>query len=116
MGFQKVATTEDLWNGEMLGLAVNGEHILLVSIDNQIYAYADCCPHQKSRLSEGALDGKILRCARHHWEFDVCTGFGVNPRNTCLRVFPIRLDGEDILVDMDVAGTLDDAVEPDKEQ
>src|SRR5438105_8358118 len=116
MGFQKVAAKEDLWNGEMLVLAVNGEHILLVNVDNQICAYADSCPHQKSRLSEGTLKGKILRCERHHWEFDVCTGFGVNPQNVCLRVFPIRLDGEDILVDMDATRTLDDAVERDKEK
>ena len=39
-----------------------------------IYAYADACPHQKSRLSEGSLIGNTLRCARHHWEFDVCYG------------------------------------------
>ena len=68
---------------------INGEHILLTNVDGRIYAYADCCPHQNSRLSEGTLTGKILRCARHHWEFDVCSGSGVNPQNTCLRVFPI---------------------------
>jgi toluene monooxygenase system ferredoxin subunit len=116
MKFQKIATTEDLWSGEMLGLAVDGEHILLVNIDNRIYAYADSCPHQKSRLSEGTLRNKILRCERHHWEFDVCTGFGVNPRNACLKAFPIRLDGEDILVDINAIRPLQDAAEGDKQQ
>jgi toluene monooxygenase system ferredoxin subunit len=111
MGFHKIAKTEDLWSGEMVGLEVNGEHILLINVDNHIYAYADACPHQKSRLSEGTLTDKILRCARHHWEFDVCSGSGVNPQNTCLRVFPIRLDGEDILVDIDAVGTFGAAME-----
>jgi toluene monooxygenase system ferredoxin subunit len=106
MGFRKVAKIEDLWSGEMMGLEVNGERVLLVNVDNQIYAYADVCPHQKSPLSEGTLTDKILRCARHHWEFDVSSGSGVNPQNACLRVFPIRLDGEDILVDIDPVGTL----------
>src|SRR6202044_4147556 len=90
--------------GEMRGLKVNGEPILLVNLDDHIYAYADACPHQKSRLSEGTLTGKVIRCARHHWEFDVCTGNGVNPQNACLRVFPIRLDGQYILVDIDADG------------
>jgi toluene monooxygenase system ferredoxin subunit len=106
MGFQRIAKIEDLWSGEMMGLEVNGEDILLINVDNQIYAYADACPHQKSRLSEGTLKGKVLRCARHHWEFDVCSGSGVNPRNSCLKVFPIRVDGEDILVDTDAARCL----------
>jgi nitrite reductase/ring-hydroxylating ferredoxin subunit len=57
-----------------MGLDVGGNHILLVNIHDRIYAYADACPHQKSRLSEGSLIGKTLRCARHYWEFDVCTG------------------------------------------
>jgi toluene monooxygenase system ferredoxin subunit len=101
MGFQKVAKMEDLWSGEMMGLEVNGERVLLVNIDNRVYAYADICPHQKSRLSEGTLADKILRCGTHHWEFDVCSGSGVNPRSACLKPFPIRVDGEDILVDID---------------
>ena len=100
MGFQRVAKIEDLWSGEMMGLEVNGESVLLVNVDNQIYAYADVCPHQKSRLSEGTLTDKILRCGRHHWEFDVCSGSGVNPRSACLRMFPIRINGEDIFVDV----------------
>jgi toluene monooxygenase system ferredoxin subunit len=101
MGYQKIAEVEDLWSGEMRGLEVNGERILLINVDDRIYAYADACPHQKSRLSEGTLTGKVIRCARHHWEFDVCTGNGVNPQNTCLRMFPVRLDGQDIFVDID---------------
>ena len=111
MDFQKVAKIGDLWSGEMMGLEVNGERILLVNVDNRIYAYADACPHQKSRLSEGTLTDKILRCARHHWEFDVCSGSGVNPQNSCLRVVPISLNGEDILVDIDALRTLGAGVE-----
>jgi len=53
--FRKVASLDDLWSGEMVGLDVAGNSILLVNIDDHIYAYADECPHQKSRLSEGSL-------------------------------------------------------------
>src|SRR5216684_3068035 len=106
MSFQKVAALEELWSGEMIGREVGGEHILLVNVDDHIYAYADACPHQNSRLSEGTLTEKTLRCARHQWEFDVCSGSGVNPRNACLKRFPIRIDGEDILVDIDEVRSL----------
>lgn len=101
MAFQKVATLEDLWSGEIMGVEINGVPILLANVDGHIYAYADSCPHQNSRLTEGTLAGKVLRCARHHWEFDVCSGSGVNPENACLRAFPITLRGDDILVDVD---------------
>ena len=102
MSFRKVAALEDLWSGEMAGVQVDGESIVLINLDDHIYAFADACPHQNSRLSEGNLTDKTLRCARHHWEFDVCTGHGINPQNACLRTFPVKLDGEDILVDVNV--------------
>jgi toluene monooxygenase system ferredoxin subunit len=101
MSLRRVALLDDLWNGEMMGLEVDGNHILLINVDDRIYAYADACPHQKSRLSEGNLMGKTLRCARHHWEFDVCTGHGINPQNACLKVFPVTLESRDILVGLD---------------
>jgi toluene monooxygenase system ferredoxin subunit len=100
MSLHKVATLEDVWSGEMMRLEVEGECILLVNIDHHIYAYGDSCPHQNSRLSEGTLTEKTIRCARHHWEFDATSGCGVNPQNARLRVFPVKLDGEDILVDI----------------
>jgi toluene monooxygenase system ferredoxin subunit len=100
MSFRKVAALEDLWSGEMIGRELDGECILLVNIDDHIYAYADACPHQKSRLSEGTLTEKTIRCARHHWEFDACSGCGINPQNSSLRTFPVTIDGEDILVDV----------------
>jgi toluene monooxygenase system ferredoxin subunit len=100
MSFRKVAALEDLWSGEMTGLAVDGKDILLVNVDDHIYAYSNLCPHQSSRLSEGILEKNTIRCARHHWEFDVSSGCGINPQNSCLISFPVRLDGGDILVDV----------------
>jgi nitrite reductase/ring-hydroxylating ferredoxin subunit len=85
----------------MMALDVDGNSVLLVNVGDHVYAYSDACPHQKSRLSEGSLIGRTLRCARHHWEFDVCTGHGINPQSTCLRVFPVRIESSDILLDLD---------------
>ena len=101
MTFRKVASLDDLWSGEMIGLDVGANSILLVNVDDHIYAYADECPHQKSRLSEGSLMEKTLRCARHHWEFDVRTGRGINPQNACLKALPVRIESRDILLDLE---------------
>jgi toluene monooxygenase system ferredoxin subunit len=101
MSLRRVASLEDLWSGEMMAVEVDGNAILLINVHDQIYAYADACPHQKSRLSEGTLMGSTLRCARHHWEFDVCTGQGINPQNACLRVFSVTIEGGGILLELD---------------
>ena len=99
----------------MMGLDVAGNSILLVNIDDHIYAYADECPHQKSRLSEGSLMEKTLRCARHHWEFDVCTGHGINPQNACLKMFPVSIESGDILIGLEDERSTESAARSEKE-
>ena len=116
MSLQKIASLDDLWSGEMLSLEVAGENILLVNVDDRIYAYSDACPHQKSRLSEGSLTGRTLRCARHHWEFDVCTGRGINPQSACLKVFPVSIESTDILLNLDDERSTETAAGSEKER
>ena len=107
MSFQRVSSLDDLWSGEMMRLEVDGHAILLMNVHDHIYAYADACPHQKSRLSEGSLLGNTLRCARHQWEFDVCTGQGINPQNACLKAFPVTIEGREIFLDLDDARSIE---------
>ena len=95
----------------MLALDVGADSILLVNIDDHVYAYANSCPHQRSRLNEGTLIGTTLRCARHHWEFDVCTGRGINPQSACLRVFPVSIESGDILLNLDDASSAETAAD-----
>jgi toluene monooxygenase system ferredoxin subunit len=85
----------------MIGLDVDGVSILLINLDDHVYAYANACPHQRNPLSEGTLIGTTLRCARHLWEFDACTGHGVNPDNAHLEAFPVTIESRDILLDLD---------------
>ena len=40
----------------------------------------------------------------------------MNPRSACLKLFPIRIDGEDILVDIDEVRTLEVAVDEEKKR
>ena len=99
MAFVKVATLDDLWSGEMIGVVVEGIPVLLINVEGTLRAYTDICPHLGSPLSRGSFKGRILFCATHGWEFDAMAGCGINPRNTCLESLPLRLEGDDILLD-----------------
>jgi toluene monooxygenase system ferredoxin subunit len=99
VAFHKLSSLDELWSGEMIGVSVGGRNILLVNFDDTVRAYADTCPHMRTRLSQGLLVGHVLTCATHHWQFDVRTGRGINPETTCLEEFPVRIENGDILVD-----------------
>jgi toluene monooxygenase system ferredoxin subunit len=113
MPFQKATTMEDLWSGEMKGLSIDGVPVLLLNIDGVIRAYADVCPHQRSRLSAGSLNEHVLTCASHQWQFDATTGRGINPKNACLSPIAVRIVESEILVDV---GNAKEAASPEREQ
>jgi toluene monooxygenase system ferredoxin subunit len=92
------ASLDDIWAGEMTAVNVGAAEVLLCNLDGTLVAYEDRCPHLASPLSEGALDGGVLTCGAHEWQFDARTGRGVNPASACLRPYPVRLDGEQIFV------------------
>ena len=109
MTFLKAATIDDVWSGEKVGVEICGKPVLLVNVGGVVCAYEDRCRHKGVRLSEGRLDGSVLTCAAHGWEYDVLTGRGVNPEATSLVRYGVRIEGRDVLVDLpegeDVRGT-----------
>jgi toluene monooxygenase system ferredoxin subunit len=89
--WQVVMPLADLWAGELTGVRLGGEKIVLVNIGGEIRAFADRCPHLGFQLSEGSIEGRTLTCANHQWEFDALTGRGINPGNCLLTVFDTRV-------------------------
>jgi toluene monooxygenase system ferredoxin subunit len=92
---------DDLWEGDMTAVLVDGEAVLLVNVDGQVRAYSNRCPHQASALDEGDLDGDTLTCAKHLWEFNASTGRGINPDDAQLKSFGCRV-GEDGTIYVDI--------------
>ena len=104
MSFQKVATLDELWDGEMSALEIEGQVVLLVNVAGSVRAYADSCPHLRTRLSQGSLQRNVLTCSTHGWEFDVSTGQGINPKSACLECFSVKVENGDILIDVSARG------------
>ena|SRR5579859_3948948 len=100
MAFERVLMLDELWRGEMRGVRVGGKKVLLVRIDDTVHAYEDRCAHQGALLSEGSLQGGVLTCSLHHWQYDAATGLGVNPRSACLTRFAVEVDHGEIFVDV----------------
>lgn len=100
MSFTKVCAVDDLWEGEMEAFSVNGHEILLVCAEGgDVRAFQGICPHQDIPLAEGKFDGEKIICRAHLWQFDACTGKGINPDDCALAEYPVKQIGSDILVE-----------------
>jgi toluene monooxygenase system ferredoxin subunit len=96
-----VCALSDLWMGEMRGLEIAGRKILLVNVDGQISAFPDRCLHQGVALSEGRLQGCVLTCRAHEWQYDLRTGQGINPAGIALSHNPLEIREGQIWIDLD---------------
>ena len=100
MSFVKATTLDDLWIGEKLGVIVGGRPVLLVNVDGQVCAFEVRCRHKGVLLSLGRLEGHVLTCSVHGWVYDARSGVGINPESAKLLRFPVRVEGNDVLVDI----------------
>jgi nitrite reductase/ring-hydroxylating ferredoxin subunit len=100
MEFAAKASEIPNWGKKVV--TVSGREILLVNTKGIIYACANECPHQGAPLN-GALvkDAEHISCPRHGFRFNLRTGAcGDFPEYT-LKVYPVELRGDEVLVGVD---------------
>ncbi|PTL60017.1 Rieske (2Fe-2S) protein [Paraconexibacter algicola] len=66
--------TDELHGRGIVPVHVGGRDVCLVLHDGEIHAFDDACPHRRWPLHLGTLDGPVLQCRAHTWEWDVRTG------------------------------------------
>jgi toluene monooxygenase system ferredoxin subunit len=101
MSWVRVQADDELWDGDLVGVEVAGRKVLLLRADGQVRAYRDVCPHKGTPLSDGELDGSVLTCPVHLWEFEAISGASINPVGERLCAHPVRVVDGYIEVDPD---------------
>jgi 3-phenylpropionate/trans-cinnamate dioxygenase ferredoxin subunit len=77
------------------------EAVALFRTEDGVYAVVDNCTHENYPLSEGWIEDTQVECALHGSCFDLLTGNpDVPPAVVPVRIFPVRVDGDDVLVDL----------------
>ena len=89
---------EALWDGEMRSLSAGRKRLLVLRIGDEVQVWEDRCAHLGFPLSEGKLEGRVLTCGAHGWQYDALTGAGINPKKACLTRCPAHIDGDSVLV------------------
>lgn len=102
MAFKKICTLDDVWEGEMEAFELEGHEILIIHLEGgQVMAWQAVCPHQDIPLVEGKLEMGVLTCRAHLWQFSAETGEAINPTGCELARYPVRVEGDDVLVEVE---------------
>lgn len=99
--FIKVADLDEIDEGELLSLEVDGELICLARVNGDICAFTDNCTHISGPLNEGELDGEVLTCPWHGAQFNVRTGKVLRgPARQDIQTYPVKIEGTSILMSL----------------
>lgn len=95
-----VTTRSKLPKAGALPAYPRGVAVLLVPLGEELHAIANRCPHMACPLESGRVDGGIITCPCHDWSFHVRTGEMVSAPEIRVATYPVKADGDDILIEL----------------
>src|SRR6266446_5391444 len=100
MAFMKVGALRLLPPGTALHVRLGDDAVAVCNVAGNLHAMDGICPHSGGPLGHGALDGHILTCPFHAWEFDCRTGLSEVDEFLKLATYAVKVEDGNILVDL----------------
>jgi NAD(P)H-dependent nitrite reductase small subunit len=96
----RLTRADDLPPGTAKEVVAGDRVIALFNVDGTFYALDGVCPHQGGPLGQGLVEGCVVTCPWHGWQFDVRTGqHQINPQLVQER-YVARVEDDWVLVDL----------------
>jgi nitrite reductase (NADH) small subunit len=102
----KIASLAEVPPGTLIEVEHNGELYAICNVGGQVRALYGECPHQGGPLGQGALEGPMITCPWHCWQFDSATGICIQGDDIAIETYPVVVEGDDVLIDL--SGNLPD--------
>jgi nitrite reductase/ring-hydroxylating ferredoxin subunit len=96
--FVTVARLEDLPPGALRAVTAGDQEVTLARCDGGVYAIQSHCLHLKGPLWEGHLEGCVLTCPWHGWQYDVRTGENEFDLAIQLQTYDVQVEDGEIRV------------------
>ncbi len=87
--------------GNVMELEVEGTGICLARMHGKLSALDNVCPHRGGPLGGGWTEGNAVVCPWHSWVFSLETGIAEPPERAQVRVFEVKVEGDNVLIDME---------------
>jgi nitrite reductase (NADH) small subunit len=92
MNWLQIGHLEDIpRQGSRVVQTSNGEVALFRSVDDQVFALDNRCPHKGGPLSQGIVHGKRVTCPLHSWVIELESGVAVAPDQGCVYRHEVRV-------------------------
>lgn len=96
--FVTVAEIKDLEPGQGKVVEVKGRAIALFNIGGTFYALDNTCLHMGGPVGEGYVEGDMVTCPWHGWQYKVETGETEFEPDQKLQTFEVKVEGEEVKI------------------
>lgn len=96
--FVTVARTEELKPGECKVVEAKDRAFALYNVDGAFYATDNLCAHKGGPLGDGDLDGPVVTCPWHGWQYDVTTGQNSWDDECRVATFEVQVKDDEIQI------------------
>lgn len=70
----------------------SGDVAVFRTLENQVFALRDRCPHAGGPLSQGIVHGRRVACPLHNWVIELASGEAVAPDQGRTACFPVKVE------------------------
>ncbi len=98
--YVKAASLSDLPEGSAKAVELNGKTVALYNVGGEVFATDNTCLHQGGPLGEGFLEGDIITCPWHMWEYNVRSGENLGEASLKVATYPVKIEGGEILIEV----------------
>lgn len=104
----EVGALEDIpRQGARVVRCASGDVAVFRTINDEVFALRDRCPHKGGPLSQGLVHGRMVACPLHDWKIHLDSGLAVAPDEGCAARYPVRVDNGRVFLSL-----LPDETEP----
>ena len=97
--FVRACAVDAVADGSAIRVVLDGIPVAIVRSAGEVYAIHDMCSHANVPLSEGEIEDQTIECRLHGSRFVLVTGKPTGlPATVPVPVYPVKIDGDDILV------------------
>jgi nitrite reductase/ring-hydroxylating ferredoxin subunit len=101
--WRRAAALDECPPGATLEVVVGDRIVALANVEGTVRALDGVCPHQGGPLGKGELEGDILTCPWHGWQFDVGTGQHCLSQSIRQPTFEVKVEDGAIYVQLSEA-------------
>ena len=96
--FVKVAEAGDVPAGTGKCVDAGGKQIAIFNVDGTFHAIDNTCLHLGGPLGEGELEGAVVTCPWHGWQYDVTTGGNLDDETERVERYDVKVENGAVLV------------------